>query len=67
MRHFVSVLKPAETVPAEGGQKPFSRPDWRPTRAERDAQLLAGKWPPEPRERDDEGIRFVSLPSPPFL
>lgn len=67
MLHFVNVLKPAEKAPVAGEQKPFFGPDWRPTRTERDAQFLAGKWPEEPRERDDEGMRFVSLLSPPFL
>ena len=67
MLHFVSVLKPAEKAPVDGGQKPFFGPDWRPSRAERDAQFLAGKWPLEPRERDDDGIRFVSLLSSPFF
>ena len=67
MLHFVNVLKPVEKTSAEGGQKPFFGPDWRLTRTERDVLYLAGKWPDEPREREDEGMRFVSLLSPPFL
>ena len=67
MLHFMSVLKPAEKASAPGEQKPFFGPDWRPTRTERDAQFLDGKWPEEPRERGDEGMRFVNLLSPPFL
>jgi hypothetical protein len=67
MLHFVSVLKPVEKSPVEGEQKPFFGPDWRLTRTERDAHYLDGKWPEEPRERGDEGMRFVSMLSPPFL
>lgn len=67
MLHFVSVLRPAERPPVEGEQKPFFGPDWRPSRTVRDAQFLAGKWPDEPRDRGDDGMRFVSMLSPPFI
>jgi len=67
MLHFVNVLRPADKAPVEGEQKPFFGPDWRPSRTERDAQFLVGKWPAEPREPEDEGMRFVNLLSPPFL
>ena len=67
MLHFVSVLKPVDRAPVEGQQKPFFGPDFRPSRTEQDAHFLAGKWPEEPREHADEGMRFVSLLSPPFL
>jgi hypothetical protein len=67
MLHFMSILKPVDKAPVPGEQKPFFGPDWRLTRTERDAQYLDGKWPEEQRERDDEGMRFVSLLSPPFL
>jgi hypothetical protein len=67
MLHFVSVLMPAEKAPVEGEQKPFFGPDFRPSRTERDAHYLDGKWPAESRERDEDGLRFVSLLSPPFF
>lgn len=67
MLHFMSILKPDEKAPVKGEQKPFFGPEWRPTRTERDAHFLDGKWPEEAHERDDEGMRFVSLLSPPFL
>lgn len=67
MLHFMGVLKPVEKAPEDGKQKPFFGPDWRPSRTERDALYLDGKWPSEWREANDEGMRFVSLLSPPFL
>ncbi len=67
MLHFMSILKPVEKAAVEGEQKPFFGPDWRPSRTERDAHFLADKWPEEPRDNTDEGMRFVSLLSPPFL
>ena len=67
MLHFVSVLMPAEKAPVEGEQKPFFGPDFRPSRIERDAHYLDGKWPAESRERHKDGLRFVSLLSPQFF
>ncbi|MDB5539497.1 MAG: hypothetical protein JWQ89_1224 [Devosia sp.] len=39
------------------------------TRTERDAAVLDGKWPAPPEQSRDpvEGMRFVSLLSPPFI
>jgi len=67
MLHFVGVLMPVEKAPADGEQKPFFGPEWRPTRAERDSLYLNGKWPEDPREHRDDGMRFVNLLSQPFL
>jgi hypothetical protein len=67
MLHFMGVLKPVERAPVDGEQKPFFGPDWRLSRTEKDAQYLDGKWPAESREREDEGLRFVNLLSPPYL
>lgn len=67
MLHFVGVLTPVEKAPVDSGQKPFFGPDWRLSQAEKGPQYLDGKWPTEADERDDEGLRFVDLLSPPLL
>jgi hypothetical protein len=68
--HFVGILNPPDDLPpGDDRQKPFFGPEWRLTRTERDAAVLDGKWPaPADEPRDPaEGMRFVSLLSPPFI
>ncbi len=70
MQHFIGILTPREDLPpGDDRQKPFFGPEWRLSRTERDAALLTGKGPSSPDEPRDhfEGMRFVSLLSPPFI
>lgn len=71
MQHFIGILSPREDLPpGDDRQKPFFGPEWRLTRTERDAAVLAGKYPAtadEPRYDPAEGMRFVSLLAPPFI
>lgn len=70
MQHFIGILTPREDFPeGDERQKPFFGPEWRLTRSERDAAVLAGKHPAPTEEPYDpaEGMRFVSLLSPPFI
>lgn len=70
MLHFVGILTPRDDLPpGDDRQKPFFGPEFRLTRTERDAAMLDGKWPKPAEERNDpaEGMRFVSLLSPPFI
>ena len=71
MQHFIGILAPNEKQPVDDAkQKPFFGPEWRLTRAERDAAVLAGKWPGDwgsDGEHPERGMRFVSLLSPPFI
>jgi hypothetical protein len=68
--HFVGILTPRDDLPpGDDRQKPFFGPEWRLTRTERDAAVLDGKWPlpsDAPADRN-EGMRFVSMLSPPFI
>ena len=71
MVHFFGIFAPAKRD-ADGEQKPFFS-DQSLSKAEADAELLAGKLPPQPdnelNDRDESyaSTRFVSLLSPPFI
>jgi len=71
MLYFIGILAPREDFPAgDDRQKPFFGPEFRLTRGERDKAVLEGKLPPpadEPNRDPLEGMRFVSLLSPPFI
>ena len=70
MLHFVGILTPPDDLPpGDERQKPFFGPEWRLTRTERDAAVLDGKWPLPTEAAPDrkEGMRFVSMLSPPFI
>ena len=69
MLHFVGILTPRDDLPpGDDRQKPFFGPEFRLT-SERDAAMLDGKWPKPAEEHHDpaQGMRFVSLLSPPFI
>ena len=70
MVHFFGIFAPAERKADDDQQSFFSDG---PSKAERDAALLAGKRPPQAEEplddRDPEFVatRFVTLLSPPYI
>ena len=70
MLHFFGVFSPADRQAKANQQAFFS--DRTLSRAERDAELLAGKAPAVPLPGDDRhpdfvATRFVTLLSPPFI
>ena len=71
MVHFFGIFAPAQRKANDDQQSFFS--DAGPSKAESDAELLAGKRPPQAEEplddRDPDFVatRFVTLLSPPYI